>query len=311
MEQFLTGDIWEEVNRLSTSRQKKIACIAYVTTNKLKLAKGDILICDASKFSIKFGETSARILKWYYEKGVEIYSNRQLHAKILITDSFLVTGSANLSKNSAENLIESSIITDSDVLKSQAKAFCYNLLKESTLLTGKEINSLLKIDIVKRPQKLTGKSNIRKKKFGNQYWYVSTHPIKDSMYEKVKHTVEKTTTIVSRSTNIEEDDISFLILKSKTKFTNTAKEGDQIILRVFNSEKTRSFIYPPSSILKKELVDGVTYFFLDDRGLEEKKVSWVKFQSFLKDHTLEKNFANRSIIISENDIQKLNKIWNS
>jgi hypothetical protein len=63
MEQFLTGDIWKEVNKLLTKRQKKIACIAYVTSDKLELTKGDILICDASTFAIKFGETSAKTIE--------------------------------------------------------------------------------------------------------------------------------------------------------------------------------------------------------------------------------------------------------
>jgi hypothetical protein len=48
-----------------------------------------------------------------------------------------VVGSANLSKSSAERLTESSVITESDILISQAKAFCHNLTEESTLLNDK------------------------------------------------------------------------------------------------------------------------------------------------------------------------------
>jgi phosphatidylserine/phosphatidylglycerophosphate/cardiolipin synthase-like enzyme len=143
MEQFLTGDIWKEVNKLLTKRQKKIACIAYVTSDKLELTKGDILICDASTFAIKFGETSAKTIETYFNRGIKVFSNQQLHSKILLTDTFLVIGSANLSKSSAERLTESSIITDSDVLISQAKAFCHNLTEESTLLGEKDIQTLL------------------------------------------------------------------------------------------------------------------------------------------------------------------------
>jgi hypothetical protein len=309
MEQFLTGDIWKEVNKLLTKRQKKIACIAYVTSDKLELTKGDILICDASTFAIKFGETSAKTIETYFNRGIKVFSNQQLHSKILLTDTFLVIGSANLSKSSAERLTESSIITDSDVLISQAKAFCHNLTEESTLLGEKDIQTLLKIEVVKRPFKPTTNSKIRLKKFGNQYWFISAFPLKERTYDKIKDNVEKTTTSISKTTKIDEDDISFLRWRAKTEFSETAKEGDQIILRFNNSDKTRSYIYPPSTILKKQVVDGFTYFYHDNRGSEESKISWTKFQAFLKTIVLEKNITTRSKTILENDVKKLKPLW--
>jgi hypothetical protein len=309
MEQFLTGDIWKEVNKLLTKRQKKIACIAYVTSEKLELTKGDTLICDASTFAIKFGETSAKTIETYFNRGIKVFSNQQLHSKILLTDTFLVIGSANLSKSSAERLTESSIITDSDVLISQAKAFCHNLTEESTLLSEKDIQKLLKIEVVKRPFKPTTNSKIRQKKFGNQYWFISAFPLKERTYDKIKDNVEKTTTSISKTTKIDEDDISFLRWRAKTEFSETAKEGDQIILRFNNSDKTRSYIYPPSTILKKQVVDGFTYFYHDNRGSEESKISWTKFQAFLKTIVLEKNITTRSKTILENDVKKLKPLW--
>lgn len=39
MNQFLTGNIWKKVNKLLTNQQKKIASIAYVTSDKLELTK--------------------------------------------------------------------------------------------------------------------------------------------------------------------------------------------------------------------------------------------------------------------------------
>ena len=309
MEQFLTGDIWKKVNKLLTKRQKKIACIAYVTSDKLKLTKGDTLICDASSFSIKFGETSAKTLELYFNRGVNIYSNQQLHSKILLTDNFLVIGSANLSKSSAERLTESSVITKSDILISQAKAFCHNLTEESTLLNRKDIQSLLKIEVVKRPSKPMASSKIREKKFGNKYWFVSVFPLKESAYDKIRDNVEETTTSISKTTKIDEDDIGFLRWGVKTEFSKSAKEGDQIIIRLNNSNMTRSFFYPPSTILKKEVINGYTHFYHDESGSEERKVSWTKFQAYLKTIDFEKNITTRSKTILENDVKILKPLW--
>jgi hypothetical protein len=309
MEQFLTGDVWEKVNRLLDKKQKKIACISYVTSENLRLTKGDILICDASNFAIKFGETSAKTLATYSKRGVVIYSNQQLHSKILLTESILITGSANLSKSSAERLIESSVVTSDDILISQAKAFCHNLIKESSFLTKQDIRLLSKIKVVKRPIKPTAPSKTRKKSFGNRYWLITASPIKEPTYAKIKENVEKTTASISRREKIDEDDISFLRWRSKTEFTNNAREGDQIILRFNNASKTRSYIYPPSTILEKQIVDGFTYFYHDSRNAENVKIPWTKFQAYLKRFQLEKPITTRTKIISERDLNTLKPIW--
>ena len=260
MQQFLTGDIWNEVNKLFTKGQKKFACIAYVTSDKLDLSKGDTLICDASTFAIKFGETSAKTLNTYFSKGVRLLSNSELHSKLLLTDKFLVIGSANLSKNSAESLTESSVVTDNDILLSQAKAFYYNLIEESIMLIKQDIDKLLKIQIVKQSFKPIAKSKTRLKKFGNKYWFISASPLSDRAYNKIKQIVEVTTTSISERGNIEEENISCLRWRAKTKFGDTAKEGDQIILKFNNENKTRSYVYPPSIILERQVIDGFVYF---------------------------------------------------
>jgi len=309
MENFLTGDIWKEVNKLLRKGQKKFACIAYVTSDKLELSKGDTLICDASSFAIKFGQTSAKTLNTYFSKGVRLLSNSELHSKLLLTDKFLVLGSANLSKSSAERLTESSVVTDNDILLSQAKAFCHNLTEESTILTKKDIDTLLKIEVAKRPFKPTVKSKTRKKKFGDKYWFISASFLSDRTYNKIKDNVESTTTTIAKRENIDEENIGFLRWRAKTEFSDTAKEGDQIILKFNNDGKTRSYIYPPSTILERQVKDGFVYFYHDDSNSEKIKIGWTKFQAFIKNINLDKPITTRTKIISEEDVKKLKPLW--
>jgi hypothetical protein len=307
MEQFLTGDIWNEVNKLFTKGQQKIACIAYVTSEKLELSKGDTLICDASTFAIKFGETSAKTLSAYFSKGIRVLSNSELHSKLLLTEKFLVIGSANLSKSSAERLTESSIVTDNDILLSQAKAFCHNLTEESILLTKQDLDALLKIEVVKRPNKPTSKSKTRQKKFGDKYWFISASTLSDRTYNKIKENVEATTTSISERENIEEENIGFLRWRAKTEFSDTAKEGDQFILKLTNENKTRSYIYPPSTILERQVIDGFVHFYHHEN--EKSKIGWTKFQAYIKTIQLDKSITTRTKTISEADINKLKPLW--
>ena len=148
MEKFITEDVWKKVNDLiSNSDKKKMISIAYVTSNSLKLTKGDILICDSSDYSIRNGQTSVDVLQEYLSQGVEIYSLEQLHSKFLVSDDFLIIGSANLSKNSAENLIESAVIMNSKVLIEEAIMFFSKLMTISENISTERIRELAKIPI--------------------------------------------------------------------------------------------------------------------------------------------------------------------
>ena len=129
MEKLIIGDIWKEVNALVIDYKKqKTAVIAYVTTTKLLLAENDILICDASENQINSGQTSVKTLQAYLSKGVEIYSIENLHAKFLFSEDFVVAGSANLSINSAENLIETALYSNSTEAIQSLNSFKQSLL---------------------------------------------------------------------------------------------------------------------------------------------------------------------------------------
>jgi hypothetical protein len=182
------------------------------------------------------------------------------------------------------------------------------LREESNLLAKKELEVLLEIPVIKRPFKPIHKSKTRAKKFGNQYWYISAYPIKERTYNSIRDKVEKTRHSISQKENIKEDEISFLRWPTKTEFCKTAKEGDQLIINLNNESKTRSYIYPPSTILKKDVDGRFTLFYHDDRN-SEGEISWTKFQAAIKNLKLEKEITKRTKIISSSDIEKIKLLW--
>jgi len=146
MEKFITEDVWNEVNNLiSKYNSKKLACISYVSTSNLNLIKSDVLICDASENSINQGHTSVKALKTYLELGVEIFSLEELHSKLLVSGDYLVIGSANLSENSAENLIESAIITNNKSLINETITFVNMLIGKSEKISLERMSVLFDI----------------------------------------------------------------------------------------------------------------------------------------------------------------------
>ena len=311
MEQFLTGDIWKEVNKLFVKRQIKIACIAYVTLDNLQLTKGDTLICNASDDKIKFGSTTAKVIDLYFKKGVTILSNQNLHAKLLLTNSFIVIGSANLSNISADTLVESAVVTDNDILLSQVKSFCHNLMgeKETVTLTRKHIDRLLKIKVVRRSFKPTTKSKTREKKFGNRFWYLPLGELSDRTYQKVKDKIETSKKKVIDKAEFTEDDVGSIYFRSKTNFSSLAQEGDQVMMNWHNKNKTRNNIFPFATILSIDKENDETIFIYDNTKSRE-KLSLTKFISLTKDLELEKSLDKpRTKELTFGDAIKLKALW--
>lgn len=311
MEQFLTGDIWKEVNKLFVKRQKKTACIAYITSDILQLTKGDTLICDASDYEIKFGATSAKVLDTYFKKGVTILSNQNLHSKLLLTNSFLIIGSANLSNRSADTLVEAAVVTNDDILLSQVKSFCHILMreKETVALTRQHIDRLLKIEVVRRSFKPITKSKTREKKFGNRFWYIPLGELSDRTYNKVKDKIETSRKKVIDETEFTEEDIGSIYFSSKSNFSSLAKEGDQLIMNWHNKSKTRHYVFPFATILRVDKENDETIFIYDDTKNGE-EISLTKFLALTKNLDLEKELGKaRTKELSINDAMKLKALW--
>lgn len=305
MDRLLTGDIWKQVNKLN-SRGKRIACIAYVTSPTLNLKRGDILIADASDYSIKFQETSAQTLKKYFDKGVLIYSNQQLHSKILLAEEFLVVGSANLSKNSSSNLIESSMLSFNTELQSQAKAFCHQLIRESKPIGISELTRLLSIPLVKRPHKPVRKSKVRNVKLGDGFWFVSTFPLSDRTYNANKDAIEAGRNAASADSSVDVEDISFIRWQLSSKFAKEVLPGDQLFVRSRNENNTRSHLYSASTVLRKERQGNYALIYHDETNLEN--IPWTSFSNFAKRVDLNK-CNNRTIRLTKQDAEIIESVW--
>ena len=103
--EILSEKLWLRLEEISEESTFCRAAIAYLSCDEhIKFRKGDLLIVNASYNAISNGVTSALILERLFNEGVELYSNDTLHTKILFFNEYVYMGSANLSKNSKNNL---------------------------------------------------------------------------------------------------------------------------------------------------------------------------------------------------------------
>jgi phosphatidylserine/phosphatidylglycerophosphate/cardiolipin synthase-like enzyme len=184
MDQLLTDNVWKQVASLLKAKQKKVAAIAYVTTDAhLAFHKGDTLVCDASDNAIKCGETSAQTLKRLFETGVRLFSCPGLHAKSLVSDDLAIIGSSNLSVSSATSLIEASLVTRRFQARSQVRAFIHKLLPISSPIDSDFLVRALDLPVSVRPRGGAVRA-WRIEPPTNKTWVVSTTPLSEQIKER-------------------------------------------------------------------------------------------------------------------------------
>jgi hypothetical protein len=91
-----------------------VAYFAEGASDLLPLRRGSVLIVDASDVSVKAGRTCPSELRKLMNRGVEIHSMANLHAKVFVTPTVVFVGSANVSRRSKLLLLEAAM-TSTDV----------------------------------------------------------------------------------------------------------------------------------------------------------------------------------------------------
>jgi hypothetical protein len=111
---FLSGnEVWDTIDRLaaSTNRPRKIA-VAFVgpgAFQRLRLKRGDSLHCALSVRNARTGVVCPADLQKLRRRGIKLFAEESLHAKIYLFGNTAVIGSANLS-NTSRRLDEAALL---------------------------------------------------------------------------------------------------------------------------------------------------------------------------------------------------------
>jgi phosphatidylserine/phosphatidylglycerophosphate/cardiolipin synthase-like enzyme len=129
--QFVSKGAWKLLTAGAKSSRKPTLCaVAYNgkgASKLLPLPSGSRLVVNASEHAVKKGQTHPRDLKNLQSRGVVIFSNPSLHAKVFIFENVAFIGSTNVSNRSAEILTEAVVKTSDRAVIRSAKAFIKGL----------------------------------------------------------------------------------------------------------------------------------------------------------------------------------------
>lgn len=124
--QFLSNaSMWHVIESRVHNARRVHAAIAYfgdTGAKLLPLKRGDRLIVDMSLAAVKQGVTDPDEIRKLRKRGVEVFTRSCLHAKFIIADNTLISGSANVSKNSQNVLDEAAILTTDPAAVRRARA---------------------------------------------------------------------------------------------------------------------------------------------------------------------------------------------
>lgn len=128
---LVTRNLWRAITRGARSRPRTaFVAVPYFSkrgNTLLPLRAGSRLVVNASEGAVKIGQTSPKSLLALHRKGVRIYSNPSLHAKVYVFGTTAFIGSANASGSSESGLIEAVVRTSDQATVKAAREFVRGL----------------------------------------------------------------------------------------------------------------------------------------------------------------------------------------
>jgi hypothetical protein len=130
---LLTGGVWSQLTAAAKKcKHRARVVVAYFSagsTRRLPLQKGSRLVVNAGDRAIRSGQTCPADLLRLVNRGVEVYSIANLHAKVYVFGRTAFVGSANASSSSESNLIEAILRTTDTHAVNAARAFVESLCR--------------------------------------------------------------------------------------------------------------------------------------------------------------------------------------
>src|SRR5262245_29277937 len=115
--QLRTAGIWRRITAAIKKQPTRcMVAVAYFgkgASKLLPLELGRTLIVDMSRHAVGSGQTLPEEILTLVNKGVDVHSVQNLHAKVFVIGNRAFIGSTNASNHSANGLVEACVETDS------------------------------------------------------------------------------------------------------------------------------------------------------------------------------------------------------
>lgn len=237
---LLTETSWQTITRTArkaTSAKVAVAYFGQEGSRLLPLKAGSVLVIDLSQKAVRSGQTCPQEIIKLLNKGVEVHSCSNLHAKMFVFGRRVMIGSANVSNHSKHGLIEAVVeTTDAETVRA-CKAFVDSLRGEHVDLEYAE-----KMAKIYNPPKLG--SGARTKHPGHpSFWLV---PLEEAEWDDDDRAVFKQNERIAKG-KLQDKGHFFLdhYIWTGGGFRTQLKVGE-LILQVVKERSGTTMLTPPS-----------------------------------------------------------------
>jgi hypothetical protein len=284
MNKILSNGMWSEIGRLSKKARERRAAIAYVTKDSLGLKRGDTLVVDASDAAIKGGQTSARALWSLSRRGVQLFSFPGLHAKVISLGDTAIIGSANMSANSATDLLEAAIATDAPSIVAGVTSLIYRVCERSLALSTTEIRRLMQIKVTPRlhvPRRQSGRGIAET---GATTWLLATSELKAGSFREDQAAAERELPLVKPLMTFQSSEANWIRWPGRDSVREKLRPGDSIIeLWSPLGQRDPTRVYRYTTVLSRKERSACSLFFIESRQQSERdSMSSSRFRKLLK-----------------------------
>lgn len=284
MTALLSHDLWTELAKLAGKHRHMAAAIAYVTTPHLRFKRGDLLICDASDESIQSGKTSAETLSALAERGVQLYSATNLHAKCFVIDGAASIGSANMSVQAGSTNIEAMLLTRDIQVVSLVTGFIAQLKEQAHSIDRAFLDRILNLPVERRDP-APSRSRVKVQSLHCRVWFVSTIPLTDKQDEELEANEQVQEGMKKAKTQraMRESEIASILYGGNSLFKREAAAGDIVLnCRATMKGSSKSYrVFKPMTILHAIDYGTKRHFYLEDTDPDDNGMAWSRFEKLL------------------------------
>lgn len=254
---LLTSDIWPAISgALRRSKKPCFIAVAYAgneAAKRLPVPRGSCIVADISEHAVSSGQTCpAELLRLVKNRGARVYTVANLHAKAFVTDRHVFVGSTNVSKNSADTLLEAVVVSTDQPLISATKKFVRGLCLEQC---GPE--ELKRLQKLYRPPKNGGGRRKRQRKM-----FRGVEPEVGRVIVVQTRFVEAPTgseSVDERGVNVARQKMSSPRRSDLDEYWTRGKESCRVgdlVIEVLNTGRGRALVARPGKIVHQAIWRG-------------------------------------------------------
>lgn len=319
---FLTKDcLWKELGSRVRDAQHVDVAVAYLgqgASKLLPLRAGHRLVVNMSLPTVRSGATDPSEVERLMSRGVEVYSRRKLHAKMVIADDALICSSANISHHSLNVLEEVGMLTTEAKAVREAKTFFDSICTEPV-----RAEYLARCKQEYRPPRVYGGESVEEAQVPPpqpisrpKLWLVKLREF-DLPEEEQDQFDQGLSIAKKRLKKKATTEIDSFHWSRKPRMADQLETGDWVIRAITQKQSGKTKVHAPARFLdcyhypRGKALDKERWIFYVEVPTSSQSMSWSRFQRFARALPgLEKLKTARTRSIQDETVaDQLLKLW--